>query len=124
MGLPFSMLLLFRRMGGFRVVTPSGPTAAKTRSAGDGVETGRDVIVGETGHAEIADEAAMSAIAGDVQFNVRRQAQGAERTDRNDRVLARGQDRGGHVHVHQPVAGDRVAVEVSLERAEIRVPKN
>ena len=59
---------------------------------------------------------------GDLQVRGWRQAQGPELGDRDDRVVGRHQDVGRHLQPGQALAGDRIAVEVGVQAAEIGVP--
>ncbi len=63
----------------------------------------------------------MAAPGGDFQVGVGRQAPAVEGGEGDDRIVLRHQDVGRHLQPGQPVAGDRVPVEVGLQRAELGV---
>ncbi len=111
---------------GARRASETGLSTAHGACAVERVRAGRemrahargDVVLAETVQRRIAQEAAVSAVRGDVEFDVRGQLQRAEVRDRNHRIVGRGQDRRWHAQAGESHTGDRVAVEIVVQRAE------
>ena len=83
-----------------------------------------NIALGPTGQRETADEAAVAASGCDIEFDTIRQLQLAESGNRNDRIIGRSQNRGCYLHRRKPVTGNRVAVEVCIDRCETGVAQN